>query len=206
MKGSGLLADLKPLKVSCTSTQCDDDLHCFKRSRKQILSEPSRSNQGGVCRDCGADQVDWNRVYRRDLSDIDYTVSRLQQELIRNQFWNEEFSQKSKNYAIRKGRQGLRLAIRKRLFSSVGKASEYLYRDGMQTPTQNISNPIFAAQHATATCCRKCIEYWHGIPKDRDLSQVELEYLAELIDYFFDKRMPELDEQGMKVSAIRRGF
>jgi hypothetical protein len=34
--------------------------------------------------------------------------------------------------------------------------------DGKQTPMRN--HPVFIAQHATATCCRKCLMKWHGIP------------------------------------------
>jgi hypothetical protein len=41
--------------------------------------------------------------------------------------------------------------------------------DGRQTPMRN--HPAFIAQHATATCCRGCLEKWHGIPKGRPLSQ-----------------------------------
>lgn len=33
--------------------------------------------------------------------------------------------------------------------------------DGKQTPMRN--HPVFIAQHATATCCRKCLHKWHGI-------------------------------------------
>jgi Domain of unknown function (DUF4186) len=35
--------------------------------------------------------------------------------------------------------------------------------DGKQTPYRG--HPVFVAQHATATCCRTCLERWHGIPK-----------------------------------------
>jgi hypothetical protein len=51
--------------------------------------------------------------------------------------------------------------------------------DGKQTPWRG--HPVFVAQHATATCCRGCIEKWHKIPKGRALSGVELEYLVQLI-------------------------
>lgn len=34
--------------------------------------------------------------------------------------------------------------------------------DGKQTPYRG--HPMFVAQHATATCCRTCLERWHGIP------------------------------------------
>ena len=40
--------------------------------------------------------------------------------------------------------------------------------DGKQTPMRG--HPIFKAQHATATCCRGCIEKWWKIPKGTEIS------------------------------------
>ena len=51
--------------------------------------------------------------------------------------------------------------------------------DGRQTPMRG--HPVFIAQHATATCCRGCIEKWHKIPKGRELTQQEQEYLVSVI-------------------------
>ncbi len=42
-------------------------------------------------------------------------------------------------------------------------------------------HPVFIAQHATATCCRGCIEKWHKFPKGRELSKSEQEYLVSVI-------------------------
>ena len=41
--------------------------------------------------------------------------------------------------------------------------------DGKQTPMKG--HPVFIAQHACACCCRGCLEKWHKIPKDRDLTE-----------------------------------
>ena len=41
------------------------------------------------------------------------------------------------------------------------------HKDGKQTPYRG--HPVFVAQHATATCCRSCLQRWHGIPKGREL-------------------------------------
>ena len=41
------------------------------------------------------------------------------------------------------------------------------YKDGKQTPYRG--RPVFVAQHATATCCRTCLEKNHGIEKGREL-------------------------------------
>lgn len=51
--------------------------------------------------------------------------------------------------------------------------------DGRQTPMKN--HPVFIAQHATATCCRGCLEKWHRIPKGRPLGENEIDYIVAII-------------------------
>ena len=51
--------------------------------------------------------------------------------------------------------------------------------DGKQTPMRG--HPVFIAQHATATCCRKCVAKWHGIPPGRPLTETEQERLLAVI-------------------------
>ncbi len=51
--------------------------------------------------------------------------------------------------------------------------------DGKQTPMRG--HPVFIAQHATATCCRGCIEKWHHYPKGVELTQTQQEYLVSVI-------------------------
>lgn len=58
-------------------------------------------------------------------------------------------------------------------------------KDGKQTPFKN--HPVFIAQHATATCCRSCLEKWHHIPKGREITQEELEYIINLIETWISR-------------------
>ena len=51
--------------------------------------------------------------------------------------------------------------------------------DGRQTPMRH--HPAFIAQHATATCCRKCLSKWHRIPRGRRLYDVEIDHLVAVI-------------------------
>ena len=51
--------------------------------------------------------------------------------------------------------------------------------DGKQTPMRG--HPVFAAQHATAVCCRGCLEKWHHIPRGRELTETEQEYVVNVI-------------------------
>jgi hypothetical protein len=51
--------------------------------------------------------------------------------------------------------------------------------DGKQTPMRH--HPVFIAQHATATCCRGCLQKWHSIPKGRPLEAAEKQYVVDVI-------------------------
>ena len=192
-------ADTKPalpkLAITCTSTSCDQDLHCFRSTKKLV-----DAGLGGACRDCHAQLVDWPRVHERRLDDAEHTFTELRLELIRHHFWHLEIDEKARDHALRKGRIALEAALAKRLASSVGP--EMPYRDGAQTPMSG--NIIYYAQHATASCCRTCIEYWHGIPKGRPLSQDELAYLGDLATMFIAERFPELPDGPTKVPRRRR--
>jgi predicted Fe-S protein YdhL (DUF1289 family) len=52
--------------------------------------------------------------------------------------------------------------------------------DGRQTPYRG--HPIFVAQHATATCCRGCLEKWHHIPKGHELSAAEQAHVLSALE------------------------
>lgn len=52
-------------------------------------------------------------------------------------------------------------------------------KDGKQTPMSK--HPVFIAQHATGTCCRGCLEKWHHIPKNRNLTEKEIRFIEALI-------------------------
>jgi hypothetical protein len=176
-----------PLKISCTATNCEDDLHCFKATKK-MQSE----NRAGTCRECGVSLVDWPRVHSRNLADVDHTFVELRRELIRHHFWHVEIDQRALDHACRKGRVALKEAANHRIVKYVGPSSEFNPWDGRQTPFTG--NTIFYAQHATASCCRKCIEYWHAIPADRALTPDELAYLTDLIMRYIDDRLPNLPD------------
>ncbi len=59
--------------------------------------------------------------------------------------------------------------------------------DGKQTPMKG--HPVFIAQHATATCCRSCINKWHKFPKGVELTQTQQDYLVGLIMCWIEKQL-----------------
>ena len=52
--------------------------------------------------------------------------------------------------------------------------------DGRQTPMRG--HPAFIAQHATATCCRSCLQKWHGIAAGRPLTALEQQHVVAAIE------------------------
>ena len=64
-------------------------------------------------------------------------------------------------------------------FISKRIAPSVIPNDGKQTPMRG--HPVFIAQHATATCCRGCIEKWHKFPKGVELDEKQKKYIVDLI-------------------------
>jgi len=54
--------------------------------------------------------------------------------------------------------------------------------DGKQTPMKK--HPVFIAQHATATCCRRCLEKWHQIERGKKLTPEQVDYIVLVIMYW----------------------
>ena len=66
-------------------------------------------------------------------------------------------------------------------------APKFPKNDGKQTPIKG--HPVFIAQHATATCCRGCLQKWHRIQKGRALSDNEVEFIVNLIMGWIEKQI-----------------
>ena len=79
--------------------------------------------------------------------------------------------------------------IRKHAFDFINLriAPQFPNNDGKQTPMKG--HPVFIAQHATATCCRGCLQKWHRIQKGRVLSNNEVEFIANLIMGWIEKQI-----------------
>jgi len=61
--------------------------------------------------------------------------------------------------------------------------------DGKQTPYYG--HPVFIAQHATATCCRKCLQKIHHIPKHKHLTDTEIDYIVNIIKRWLTQNLRE---------------
>jgi hypothetical protein len=185
-------------RMSCDEHDCEQGLHCFIITKK--MSREIELKPRGMCQFCGAENVvDWEFVRHRDPNRIEETIVALKNEGIRHKFWCEvELKREAIIHARKKGRVKMREAVEKRIIQSVGKAKNW--REGSQTPWLGKIATMYG-QHATATCCRPCIEHWHGIEQGRDLTKEEVEYLSSLVFQYIEEKIV-LTEDGEKAKDI----
>lgn len=184
------MPNFDPVEVKCSDTDCENDLHCYRPKR---WAKDKRTN---VCQSCGDSGVDWDVLHDRDLTHVDVMFDQLQRELIRHVFFTAPLDEKARKniekIGVDKTREGVRAHLQKKI-AIVDK----IFRDGMQTPKRD--RVVHFAQHATATCCRSCLDYWYGIPRNRDLTDEELSFCEGLVHAYMDLRKDEISAaEGMK--------
>jgi len=187
--------DLTPLNISCGSTKCNEGLHCFSLKKTAL----KKHNSERVCHECGADLIEWDRVHKNDIKDAKFIFKSMKNELIRHVFWHTTIEQSAISFAQSRGKIELRGKAGKLLKTRIGRHNAYV--DGRQTPLAG-KEIINYAQHATATCCRKCLEAWHNIPQNRVLSEEQLEYCTNLVMLYITERVPNLKDKGVEVVNI----
>lgn len=70
-------------------------------------------------------------------------------------------------------------------FVSSRLAPAVIPNDGKQTPMRG--HPVFVAQHATACCCRGCLEKWYRVPKGTPLTKTQQEKIVDLLMAWIEK-------------------
>ncbi|MCL6434976.1 MAG: DUF4186 domain-containing protein [Leptolyngbyaceae cyanobacterium HOT.MB2.61] len=122
-------------------------------------------------------QTIWETESMRDLEEL---FAKLAESSFRSSFHLRE---PERSYLHRKGMaviiQHAADFVEKRLAPALPA------NDGKQTPYRN--HPVFVAQHATGTCCRSCLEKWHGIPRGNALNEEEKRYVVSVIERWLEK-------------------
>jgi hypothetical protein len=118
------------------------------------------------------------------MRDIDELFDALSRSKFRRRF---RLGERESEYLARKGRRTVLdhadQFLRQRL------ADAQPVNDGKQTPMRG--HPVFIAQHATATCCRKCLWKWHRIATGRPLTDEDLAHLIRVIDRWLTEQLPD---------------
>ncbi len=129
-----------------------------------------------------ADAIVYRLPERRAL------FERLQRSDFRRSF---RLSQKDRSYIAEKGMETINSHARD--FVEKRLSAENPENDGKQTPMKG--HPVFIAQHATACCCRSCLEKWHNIPAGKVLNEQEQAYI---VDVLMDWIKAEISDQREK--------
>ena len=119
-----------------------------------------------------------------DTNSIDECLIKLSTSPFRSKF---HLKTKDVMYVKAKGME----TIKSHAYDFITKrlAPKDIPNDGKQTPMRN--HPVFIAQHATATCCRGCLNKWWKIPKNRELTEDEIDFVVELIMAYIKKEMED---------------
>lgn len=157
-----------PFTFKQTGARFLKDGRLYRIERRLQMSQAKKSGYSYVPGTGSADRIRYTLPDRRELS------ARLARSEFRSRF---RLSDKDTACISEKGLEVIRSHaadfVRKRL------APENPQNDGRQTPMKG--HPVFTAQHATACCCRSCLEKWHGIPSGKALTEAEQEYIVSVI-------------------------
>ncbi len=113
--------------------------------------------------------------------DIDLIWDRLQRSAFRSKF---RLNEKDLTYLHTKGIDIVLAHARDFIAGRLAPALPA--KDGKQTPWRG--HPVFVAQHGTATCCRGCLEKWHGIAKGQPLTDEQQDYIVRVIAVWLTRK------------------
>ena len=114
--------------------------------------------------------------------DYDEIFEKLEKSDFRRKF---KLKDKDREYLGKKGFDTIKSHAKDFIAKRIAPA--VIPNDGKQTPMKG--HPVFTAQHATASCCRGCINKWYHFPKNVELTQSQQDYLVGLIMEWLKRQM-----------------
>lgn len=193
---------LKPLPIDCKMTSCQHGRHCVDHLRKP--DKGSKPTEPGSCRDCGNEvftPIDPGERIYGSLDQLVSTCRDQQHELIRAHYWTVPIDRRAYNQALRMGRDELIRKIDERVTAALSR------NDAWSGRAASYAGDIVAyAQHASATCCRNCAAYWHGIPRDRNEKPTagQVRHAVWAATTWLDVRLPDLPRDPQTIARISR--
>ena len=114
---------------------------------------------------------------------VDKLLDSLSKSKFRGSF---HLNDKMKKYCFEKGLD----TVKSHAYDFINKnlKPKDIINDGKQTPMKQV-HPVFIARHATGTCCRGCLERIHHIPKNKELTNEEVDYTVEVIMRWIKKEI-----------------
>lgn len=116
------------------------------------------------------------------MADIQSALDKLEKSKFRSSFY---LTQKDRNYYYEKGEATIRKHAED--FVRMKLSAAYPEKDGKQTPTSG--HPAFKAMHATACCCRGCLNKWYRVPLGVELSEIQQQKIVNLIMAWINRQI-----------------
>ncbi|MBR0425653.1 MAG: DUF4186 domain-containing protein [Clostridia bacterium] len=114
------------------------------------------------------------------MQTIDQALDKLERSRFRSSF---RLTKKERLYLEEKGLAVIRSHAEEFVRQKLAPA-EPVY-DGKQTPMHG--HPVFKAMHATACCCRGCLNKWYKVPLHQELTTIQQEKLVNIIMAWIDR-------------------
>ena len=111
------------------------------------------------------------------MSELDVLFEKLAQSKFRRRF---RLNRTDLGYLQKKGLPEILKHAEQFVLARLAPATPH--NDGKQTPYRG--HPVFVGQHATATCCRTCIEKWHQMPKGVELNAEQQEHIVKVLEHW----------------------
>ena len=116
-------------------------------------------------------------------------INKLLNSLSKSKFRGSfHLNNKMKNYVNEKGMAKIQMDAKEIIIKRL--SSKNPVNDGKQTPMKQV-HPVFIAQHATGCCCRGCLERIHNISKEKELNEIEINYIVEVLIKWIKREIGE---------------
>lgn len=122
------------------------------------------------------------------MQDLETTFAQLSRSAFRRKF---QLRDRELDYLQRKGMETI--LAHGADFIAQRLAPAHPANDGRQTPWRG--HPVFIAQHATGTCCRRCLNRWHGIVPGQVLTEPQQKYILAVIEAWLQRQLSQTAEQ-----------
>lgn len=116
------------------------------------------------------------------MQTVEEALDKLEKSNFRSRFHLDE---KDFEYIDKKGMDKIRSHAVDFIASRLAPAN--IPNDGKQTPMKG--HPVFKAQHATACCCRGCLNKWYRVKKNTELSKIQQEKIVGLIMGWIEREL-----------------
>ncbi len=113
------------------------------------------------------------------------TINQILDKLERSKFRSSfHLTKKEQQYLDERGMDIVRRHAESFIAQKIAPAEPI--NDGKQTPMHG--HPVFKAMHATACCCRICLNKWYKVPLHRQLTVSEQEKIVDLLMAWIERK------------------